>query len=73
MTNSDLAGRLGAQTEQRLMAAGFTAESPELVRIREHNQQAMKEGWLRVELRRGQFGQSRRVRLAELQEKAGAP
>jgi hypothetical protein len=61
---------LARETERRLVAAGFTSDSPELIRIREHNRQAMDEGWLRIELRRGQFGQVRRVRLRDLEEPA---
>lgn len=62
---------LGQEISRRLADAGFAADSPEIVWIREHNRQAMTEGRLCVELRRGQFGQTRRVRLADLDVSGG--
>lgn len=51
--------------ETRLRAAGFTPDDPAIVALRAWNAAAADRGVIRVELRRGQFGQSRKIRLEQ--------
>lgn len=58
---------LAELVERRLEAAGIGPDDPGLVQLREWNRGAYERGRLAVELRRGQFGSTRRVTLDELE------
>ena len=57
----------------RLKAAGFKSADPALVFLRAWNATASERQIIRVETRRGQFGQTRQVRLDELQVPTPVP
>lgn len=57
---------LAETVARRLAAAGITPDDPGLEAIRAWNREASLRQELRVELRHGQFGQTRKVRLDEL-------
>jgi hypothetical protein len=55
---------LAEVTSARLTAAGFEHDDPALAGLRTWNRAASERGSIRVEVRRGQFGKTRLVRLA---------
>lgn len=58
--------RLAESVAARLYAAGFTADDPAVIAVRSWNESAREKQAVSVELRRGQFGKTRRARLDEL-------
>lgn len=60
------AGAYSKVVERRLLAAGVAPDDPGLLLVRAWNATALERGAVRVELRRGQFGQTRLARVSEL-------
>jgi len=58
---------LTEEVSARLAAAGFTPDDPALAFIRAWNRVAAERQIVRVELRRGQFGMTRTVRLDDIE------
>ena len=56
---------LAVTVDARLKAAGFGPHDPALIELRAWNQAAADRGEIHVEVRRGQFGQTRKVKLSE--------
>jgi hypothetical protein len=59
--------RLADEVARRLALAGIGPDDPGMVALAKWNQGARDRQIVHVELRRGQFGQTRRVRLADIE------